>query len=457
MRIRCIDSNTALARLPRLPATQLPGPHSHHRVFANAIGEALFHKIYQGNFVVQWSHSFAASKNDSMDGDKLSCANPFLSVEALVENDENNDSAPLVRVLVATIAHGLGPSGITLSCSSMLDYSKEQQAALLVRMLHHFGRVAGCEVSVTTNAAIWCTLSDYAGMGWWKELLDATIVQVDYLWQTRQPDALVQLQLLKLCDSLGACKRFGLAANVMEFIRNRFVTDLKTRMTLYDSQALALIRANDLQRAEETSLAGIGELFATFGDTAVSQDCFSSLLHFLLEPFKRRMLLGQCEGESFGCGVLYAILAEILAVSGWKTTLPKAPMPLLKPHLYKRRTARRVLIAALKSGSIDMLRKAVLSCSREDRRGMLHMSASPDALDIVRDDRKTAKDQARSDAVFSFGKQHYMRMCSSPGCTVGPTVVERLNLCTGCKRVLYCSRECQVAHWKLHKPECLAI
>ena len=31
------------------------------------------------------------------------------------------------------------------------------------------------------------------------------------------------------------------------------------------------------------------------------------------------------------------------------------------------------------------------------------------------------------------------------------------SLCGGCKRVKYCSRDCQTAHWKEHKPICQAV
>lgn len=27
--------------------------------------------------------------------------------------------------------------------------------------------------------------------------------------------------------------------------------------------------------------------------------------------------------------------------------------------------------------------------------------------------------------------------------------------CSKCKQVWYCTRECQLAHWKVHKPKCI--
>ena len=51
--------------------------------------------------------------------------------------------------------------------------------------------------------------------------------------------------------------------------------------------------------------------------------------------------------------------------------------------------------------------------------------------------------------------------CTSPEepepisqCLLCATSVERLKKCAGCLQRLYCSPECQVAHWEVHKPEC---
>jgi len=37
----------------------------------------------------------------------------------------------------------------------------------------------------------------------------------------------------------------------------------------------------------------------------------------------------------------------------------------------------------------------------------------------------------------------------------GKTASEKLKMCSRCKMVSYCSRECQVEHWKVHKKECI--
>ena len=44
------------------------------------------------------------------------------------------------------------------------------------------------------------------------------------------------------------------------------------------------------------------------------------------------------------------------------------------------------------------------------------------------------------------------RACGAPGCPEPPT-----QRCTRCRRVGYCSKVCQRAHWKSHKAECARV
>ena len=49
-----------------------------------------------------------------------------------------------------------------------------------------------------------------------------------------------------------------------------------------------------------------------------------------------------------------------------------------------------------------------------------------------------------------------MGMCNNPECSVSNGRVERskTKYCSRCRRLTYCSRECQEAHWMTHKPFC---
>lgn len=61
-----------------------------------------------------------------------------------------------------------------------------------------------------------------------------------------------------------------------------------------------------------------------------------------------------------------------------------------------------------------------------------------------------------ADLPFSWG-------CNNPSCcnTSGPSELQlvkgKAHLCSGCRTARYCSRECQTAHWKRHRPACNAL
>jgi hypothetical protein len=41
--------------------------------------------------------------------------------------------------------------------------------------------------------------------------------------------------------------------------------------------------------------------------------------------------------------------------------------------------------------------------------------------------------------------------CCRPGCYI---VSKDMKYCRGCKNLVYCSNECQIKHWKIHKLDC---
>ena len=54
---------------------------------------------------------------------------------------------------------------------------------------------------------------------------------------------------------------------------------------------------------------------------------------------------------------------------------------------------------------------------------------------------------------FKRDKREMIETCSNPACDV----VKNLKLCRGCKKIRYCSDECQRAHWSEHKKTCKLI
>jgi hypothetical protein len=82
-------------------------------------------------------------------------------------------------------------------------------------------------------------------------------------------------------------------------------------------------------------------------------------------------------------------------------------------------------------------------------------SSSMSGADVIALSRKL---QAAGGALSSLAVK---TICNNPGCTYASMQHEwQLVLegrCSKCKAAAYCSRDCQAAHWKRHKPVCKAI
>jgi hypothetical protein len=69
-----------------------------------------------------------------------------------------------------------------------------------------------------------------------------------------------------------------------------------------------------------------------------------------------------------------------------------------------------------------------------------------DSLDDVADDTSIA-DELKAALRLRAEKRRRCEQCDK-------TTSEKLQKCSACRKVYYCNRECQVAHWKHHKPVC---
>jgi hypothetical protein len=68
-------------------------------------------------------------------------------------------------------------------------------------------------------------------------------------------------------------------------------------------------------------------------------------------------------------------------------------------------------------------------------------------ISIMRVSNQVLKDMGGKE----YGMKDLWQKCSNEGCT---TPMGNFKKCSKCKKVRYCCRECQVADWKKHKPDC---
>ena len=147
--------------------------------------------------------------------------------------------------------------------------------------------------------------------------------------------------------------------------------------------------------------------------------------------------------------LLYAAGFESLGGHGtqYVETFGRFRPPVLKIRfLNNRSAAKNILVKAINESTknVQEFRRAILSCKDPTLR--LHLNK--DGFDTTRgnaDDKKIAKNHLRESNTFISS----MYRCQN--CT---TLSETKMSSCPCKIATYCSKECQIVHWDIHKKVC---
>jgi ankyrin repeat protein len=106
------------------------------------------------------------------------------------------------------------------------------------------------------------------------------------------------------------------------------------------------------------------------------------------------------------------------------------------------------LLMAVKKGHIDCVRTLV-RCGA-DVLIKIDWHALDDVADYIHDADSSIAEELKAALRSPAEKRRRCAQCDK-------TTSEKLQKCSACRKVYYCNRECQVAHWKRHKPACEPI
>jgi hypothetical protein len=199
-----IDPQSALGKLPRPCAQDLPGFPSVDALYRTKEGKRVVKEIYRGNFVVEWQHSFKL-------GDVL-LATPLYSMIVMVPKDE--DGASILPVGTVVLSSRAVSSGHELfnGWSGDLDLTSDQKEFLAWRVIHHLLRVAGCDIGYSSFDVFKSIFVQYKARNWWSENVDIALVWADIAVQTGQSTIDIIKCLHMLGEALEATKKFHKAA-----------------------------------------------------------------------------------------------------------------------------------------------------------------------------------------------------------------------------------------------------
>jgi hypothetical protein len=76
-----------------------------------------------------------------------------------------------------------------------------------------------------------------------------------------------------------------------------------------------------------------------------------------------------------------------------------------------------------------------------------------EALEKYCDDEALIGEERQS--VIKLNKASPLAPCANPSCDAFEKKVKGFSSCSRCRTVAYCSRSCQMEHWKTHKKSCI--
>ncbi|GKY90808.1 hypothetical protein MPSEU_000053600 [Mayamaea pseudoterrestris] len=430
------DTESVFRKMYRPSIEELPGPHTVESVFKDVETESLFRDMFKGNnLVLTWMHYFEKDTNDDI-GDHLENCRPTLITHVyeakpdgtLVElgfvggfpKASRNHSEKAYQTRYNWLDRRLSENQLTLG----------QARALLERIFHLLFRLVAFDLGNYNAAAIARGMvMSYKDENRWKEAVDLEMITGDLMSVSPRKDALF-FELYKISTCLDACARYREAG------------------ALY-GQAIECYR-------------NVPDNYATFPPMEIDSRLQERLWLEVIMHYQKGQLISllyACVDSLGGDGVASPIneVANLLRAAVLSARLkPDQPEPpIFIADRYRRdpRAAKKALqklfskISLFFSITCELLEKDWCGGER---------SSGPGAHVANVQAGQRANEDARNAYLRAALVVPPIYSCCFPDCCKADENSKMFN-CSRCKSIDYCSKECQVAHWKAHKKDCKRI
>jgi hypothetical protein len=457
-----INPDSAHGRLSRPCAQDLPGPHASDKVFFTKKGEVIFNKVYRGDFFVRWNLRFdpAFFSKRRYRAPLTVGQSPFVAeIEVIIESQSAPSNVGSVQYIF-TRDRGMYPEH---AWDDVLNLTSSQSQALAWRATHHLLRVVGCDLGFLLRNALLQTSDAYTARSWWKERLDLAITWADIIVQTMQPPLIVVDSLRQVTEALVVCNRYQLTGEM----RGQIASDYEDVLSVEEVVTERIDEGDAFRNCHENAEAVVAYLHALrYLVKRQKNACFvlPEYYHVIREVV--RLYHGGDDQTTMREGYnrpVGSVLAGLLIADEFRVGLcPITPeiktemISILLPSYRKKTEARKALSRAYATVSVDDFNEAILSCKREG--GEFESYPSVYATFIHgrfksgTEHKKSLRDSLREQVIGGAQSQ-----CDNPGCRQDFVYESELRRCSKCKASAYCSRECQVAHWKAHKILCKSV
>jgi len=366
----------------------------------------------------------------------------------------------------ADIASHVGHQKIPMFDNSLNADDKQRLAD---RSLHHLIRQHGAQIKPDfikgISAYLYYQLATvHKRYGEAADMLSATLdCMASHGFSSN--DLGVALSMTKLAETLEAKEEFVWAAKIYDLSMPGYENVAHEHFLMLGHAALAYKRAGNLELAEERYVKAVQIMHKQFHrgklDFSYNEHVFSvlgNMLNMYNALFKTMPEAGGILSVTLPHKkALHLILGPILHLSGLQVPLDKraeqdslqghvcdafaAYSKYLKQKFATPKAARKIWLQAVQTTSLAGFRKVLMDCMKVQT---IKMKVPPPlssqdktAIDKVAARSMIHDNHSRDESLVTIRCD----ACGKPGA--------KLNC--PCKSVVYCSKECQVAHWKEHK------
>ena len=456
-----MDFESALGRLHRPTIAELAPPHTIDSVFADLDVKELYFRIFRGEYRIEWSHKFPVDET-------IRFGSPMVVIFLAVKL--SGDYWDTVH------AFSYNPTingSHLLCCPTDLQFpglSEHQNNALSWRVVHHLLRLTGVDIGLRIRSFLAETMSlSYQSKSWWKEALDMAIIKADIAVMSRDSSNELSTNLYHLARALMACDRLLLAADIFQQASEATAVFSDVVKSIY-CKAKALRLAGCFDEAEHCLFNIFRLTLAEYRGNLIHESAFEDLIVSIHDIYTCRDVLtaepltAVMPGQSWTLlHKVNFILLALGAVACKEKRVDISICPLGKK--YRRvNAAKKALLAAFQSAaaqktcesSTEAFRKEILSASQRGYCFEL-VVVDPSIVSKFANISQTWKTEEQR-AQLEEGQRAVPVPCGNSDCKCRSLSINtRLDKCSKCQDIYYCSRECQVAHWPEHRSRCKLV
>ena len=452
-----IDPISAHGKLSRQSFKTLAGLPADLCEFKNDKAAHVVRSIDGGSFLGKWSHTFQPQDSTHLEHQwMLKMLNPVFKIEILVPTETDQSEMITAGTLLCFPQECDG--GVVMRYYWDSDYfTPEQRSWMAMRVVHGLLRVTGCDIGCFSLFQFRFMFQQYEKLGRVQDCVDAAIICVDIMVQTNQSDLGRYIALRGLGFVLESINELRLAADLYEQAGNSYGTDDKKFLVdaLY-YQAMAFRRMQDFVQSEAHFVHCLRQVCGTYKKQAFAEEHLLCIAQEFPRMYTEQASL---DGGDPSLIDLNFLLWAMMMAAGLLS--PASPSDislkcLLSRQYHEKAAARKALMQAFRTSSVEEFRDAVLSWkATEDE--LLEFDIFSD-VDIEEQDLEMEPpedaDPCKDPLELTGTSTTLVLGCGNPDCAASVEDESKLLRCSRCQFEFYCSKTCQQAHWKEHKQFC---